>query len=345
MEAGIARARSQSALPAAWITRTERLGALGVKTYVAALGGALLAKATDPRVDSLVQDETASARGYSLRRAAEYLAVHNEGRYHLGTASRWPLNNRPFLGGPARIDEFTKISRRARPAFQMFLDSLIALNRLDSEEALNALSAFLCVRMAVAERERTAIAELFTRTSGLTLEDVLGMAELFVRENPEHGRRGQAFVAAAFDCAFDSVQLQSINNPKPGDVRVVLDGKTVPIEVKQIPVASDRALELAREARRLGGDAALLVALADKQEPLDRDRIRRTAIREIGVAVEVCESVRELVGLIAVFASASIEEIVSSLPAAFAARMQEIEVSDAGLRRWRDLIEARATSR
>jgi len=103
LDDALALARSTEELPAVWISRVERLGGLGVKTYIAALGGALLAKSTDPRVDSLAQDEAAGPRGYSLRKAAEFLAEQNNGRYHLGAEGRWPLNNRPFLGGPARI--------------------------------------------------------------------------------------------------------------------------------------------------------------------------------------------------------------------------------------------------
>ena len=124
LDEALALARSTEELPAVWITRVDRLGGLGVKTYIAALGGALLAKAADPRVDSLAQDEAAGPRGYSLRKAAEFLAQQNDGRYHLGAEGRWPLNNRPFLGGPARIDEFTKISGKARPAYEAFLDAL-----------------------------------------------------------------------------------------------------------------------------------------------------------------------------------------------------------------------------
>jgi hypothetical protein len=103
LDDALALARSPEELPEVWITRVSRRGGLVNKTYIAALGGALLAKATDPRVDSLAQDEAAGPRGYSLRKAAEFLAQQNNGRYHLGAKGRWPLNNRPFLGGTARV--------------------------------------------------------------------------------------------------------------------------------------------------------------------------------------------------------------------------------------------------
>lgn len=42
LDDAIALARSSDPLPTLWRRRTERLGDLGIKTYVAALGAALL---------------------------------------------------------------------------------------------------------------------------------------------------------------------------------------------------------------------------------------------------------------------------------------------------------------
>lgn len=62
LDDALALARSTEELPALWIARVERLGGLGIKTYIAALGGAPLAKATDPRVDSLAPPWSAATR-------------------------------------------------------------------------------------------------------------------------------------------------------------------------------------------------------------------------------------------------------------------------------------------
>ncbi len=91
----IAAARGPDPVPEVWVRRVERLGDLGIRTYVAALGAALLAKATDPRVDSLTQDLAAGPHGYSLRKVAELLARQNQGRFHMGATGRtgvidWP---------------------------------------------------------------------------------------------------------------------------------------------------------------------------------------------------------------------------------------------------------------
>ena len=342
LDDALALARSSEELPEVWITRVERLGGLGIKTYIAALGGALLATATDPRVDSLAQDGAAGPRGYSLRKVAEFLAEQNNGRYHLGAKGRWPLNNRPFLGGPARIDEFTKISGKARPAYEAFLDALRDLNRLERAEARAAFAAFLRVRMAVQEAERQAIRAARQMDGGVSLEDLIGVINRFVRADPEVGRRAQALSAAILDCAFEDVELQAINSPHPGDVRVLSNGQIVlAVEVKQLPVSEAVASELSREAAELGADLAMLVVLAEKHAPLDRDRVQSEALRDDGTLLVVCESVLELISSVAAFSGTPAVQIEEELPGTFAARLQEIEAAVKAQDEWKQLVEHR----
>lgn len=344
LDESIAIARGHDHIPEVWVRRVERLGELGIRTYIAALGAALLAKAADPRVDSLTQDLAAGPRGYSLRKVAELLARQNQGRFHMGATGRNPVNNRPFLGGPARVDEFTKIHGKARPSYELFRDCLVDLNRMSAEEAQLAFVAWLRVRMAVQEADVEAgrrSLELMTSLDAATLVETI---ERFVREDPEGGRRGQAFVAAALDCAFDDVVLQPINDPKPGDVRVRRDGQIVwVVEVKQVAVDESTAFGLASEARSLGVSLALLAVIADHQAPLDREQIRRRALKDHRVMLEVTESARELLGAIAVFSTTPIEQIVADLPGRYAARMREHGVSERGQQRWAELIEARTS--
>jgi hypothetical protein len=348
LDRAVERARSRESLPTVWLERVVRLGVLTTpraagKTYIAALGGALLAKATDPGVDSLTQDEDSGTRGYSLRTAAEFLTKNNNGRFHLGVQGANPLNNRPFIGAPARIDEFTKILPRARPAFELFLDCVIDINRLSADQAIDAFAAYLRIRMGVAEDERAARREALSLSSTIRMADLIRAAELFIISDPEGGKRGQAFVAAVMDCAFAEVRLRGINDPGAGDVRVI-EGKKVllPIEVKQKTVDETVGIDLAREAAAMECDKALLIVLAEHHRPVDRERVRRTALSEHGVLVEICESVWELVGALAVFAGVRAAAIAESLPSAYAVRLREHEVSASGQRRWRDLIGARS---
>jgi len=342
LDEALALARGGEQLNPVWLARVEHLGELGMKTYIAALGGALLAKASNPAVDVLTQDEGGGPNGYSLRRAAEFLTQQNDGRYHLGAQGRWPLNNRPFLGGPSRIDEFTKISSKARPSFEAFKDSLRQLNRLDRRQALEALAAFLRVRMAVQEAEQSASRDARSLSSDVALDDLVGIIDRFVRADPEGGRRAQALVAAVLDCAFEDVLLQPINSPHAGDVRVMREGEVaIAVEVKQLPTREAVASELAREAAGLGADLALLVVIADGQAPIERYRVQRDALRDDGTLLRVCEGVLELVSLVAVLTLTSVRDLEDKLPGALASRLQELEVAPDAQVEWRSLIEDR----
>ena len=57
--------------------------------------------------------------------------------------------------------------------------------------------------------------------------------------------------------------------------------------------------------------------------------------------VEVCESVRELVGAIAVFGGVRASAMAKRLPSAYALRLREHEASEIGQRRWAELMEQR----
>ncbi|HZO06219.1 MAG TPA: restriction endonuclease, SacI family [Solirubrobacterales bacterium] len=342
LEQALSLARSGKPLPTIWLDRVERLGELGVKTYIAALGGALLAKATNPEVDSLLQDENAGNGGYSLRRAAEFLALHNEGRYHLGAQGRWPLNNRPFLGGPSRIDEFKKISGRARPSYELFLDTLRDLRRRDEPEALEALAAFLRVRMQVQEEARTAAREARGVESDLAIADLVRVIDLFVHRDSEGGKRAQALTAAVLDCAFDEVDMGPINGPRAGDVRVLSNDRViVAAEAKQLEAEDADATKLSSDAAELGADLALLVVLFKRHRSLDREALRQAALREDGTLLVICESVIELVTSVAVYSATPAAHIETELPGAYALRMREIEVSPAALEEWEHQIKAR----
>jgi hypothetical protein len=271
-------ARSKQKLPEEWLHRVERIEECPSKTYVAALGAALLAKATDPRVNSLARTAKAGATGYAIRTVGEFMAAEAPRYgYHLGVTGPWPLNNSPFYRNADRIDRFTNIRGDAKPYYDDLVRYLQDLNRLKEEKALLGLAAFLRRRIAYADALKATVAAIATVRAGAYAE-VVDIASLFVTEDPEGGKRGQALVAALFDCVYEDVDLRSINNPRPLDVRVLENDRIVlGAEVKQAAVAEDTGLHLAAEARELDCDKAVLVAIAVDQPPLDRDALRRDA--------------------------------------------------------------------
>jgi hypothetical protein len=325
-------------LPAEWINRTRRIGDCPSKSYVAAFGTALLAKATEPRVDALYVKAGAGPNAYSMRSVVKILVERaSHYGYHLGVTRREPLNNQPWFRID-RVDDPVQIRANARPFHRDLVRYLNDLNQLSADEALAALAAFLRERIGFSERVRSERVAL--GPTHVELNALIKATEHFLRDDPEDGRRGQALVAAVLDLVHDEVQLSAINDPTPLDVRVLREGRVIlGAEVKQKQVAEDEALELAEGASQAGVDKALLVALAEGQRPLNDERMLRDAADAYGVVAVAYVSVSQLITQAIIGSRHTAAEFVMLLPSRYLARMQEHDVSRAGQQHWRDLID------
>lgn len=338
LEEGVGLAESGDELPEEWLRRTERIAACPSQTYVAALGVALLAKATDPRVDVLTVKSGVAPTAYSMRGVAGVLAERaSHYGYHLGVTGPEPLNNQPWFGG-TRIDRFTRVRADVRPFQRDMVRYLRDLNPLNEDEATLALAAFLRLRLQYA-KDKAERATIFVAEREWHFDAVVDLTTGFVSEDPEGGRRGQALVAGLLDCVYDEVKLAAINDPRALDVATVVDGQLdLAIEVKQKPVAEGTALHLAEEARAAGADKALLVAIATDQSPLDRESARLQAAERFEVLLGIVESVPELFAYVTLWSGCPVRDIAAEFPAAYARRMEEHGVSDEARSYWADLV-------
>lgn len=337
LERAVVLAESDRPVPQIWLTRTERIAECPSKTYIAALGTALLAKATNSAVDVLTVKSKAGPNAYSMRGVAKVLVEKSPiYGYHLGRTGPEPLNNQPWFGAD-RVDRFENVRADVLPYHREMLRYLSELNVATAEEALAALAAFLRLRIAFGEEERRAAAALVTGTSG-NMAALLETLTVFLNDDTEGGRKGQALVAALLDLAHDEVSLSSINDPAGLDVRVMDEGRTLlGLEVKQKRVVEASALHLAEEARRLDVDKAILVALASDQRPLDRSRIFAQGLSSYGVLLGVWEGVAELVASAALQAPLAVADFAAELPRAYLRRMQEHGITPQGQQYWADL--------
>jgi hypothetical protein len=329
-------------VPGDWVERTRDVATSTSKTYIAALGTAILAKAVDARVDvmSIKATET-EANAYSARNLCHNVLVPaaREFGFDLGATGREPLNNQPFFRYE-RIDAMDRV--RDRAGLGRLLLALQAVAAMDMRDARSALAAYVRQRLAAAaEKQRVDI-------RGLDLGIVAAILAIrqFIDEDPEGGRRGQAAVAAVFDLAFQEVRMGRINDPSrrfPGDVQV-LDGSQVVLaaEVRQKLVSGADALAFARVAADAGVGNALMVALHPNQPELDRADLLERGEAEYGVLLSVIDTVDELLASALLWSGAKLDTVIESMPNRVVARLEEIEVSPAGIRLWEELISADA---
>jgi hypothetical protein len=336
--AALKLARSDTRLPAEWLERARKVSEAPSKTFIVMLGTALLAKATDAKIDPFALKAGASERGYSARGLCTGVLVPltvKESVY-LPTGGAEPLNNQPFFA-EATVGPHLNVGAEGRPHLDYLCKALSAIDRLDQKTALGALAAFLRVRLAASH-------VLQPWTSG----GILGVPELsektasFVFEDPERGRRGQALIAACLDLVFRDVRTSRVFDPSrhwPGDVAVFEgDDVTLAAEVKQRQATETDILQHVTRCAHKQVRRALFAPLHPSQPPLALDDLRHRSWQLHGVLLSVVEDVNQ--ALRHAFASSPLplERALALFPKRMSERLRELDLSATGQAAWSDLF-------
>lgn len=142
LQAAITLAESDKSVPEEWEERAEIIGNLQAKTYTPFLGTALLAKATDGRIDALAIKMESGPGGYSARGLCHKVLVpaSRENQFSIRNTGPEPLNNQPFF----RYDRVDQVERvKNDDLHERLVPFLKEANKLSPDEARMALAAFL----------------------------------------------------------------------------------------------------------------------------------------------------------------------------------------------------------
>lgn len=347
-EASLARQGIRSARVKEWEGRVTKLGLLcphgRSSTVLAALGTAILAKATDDRVDvySLL-DRGEAADSYSARSLADNVLARHRAELGLdiGAKGTNPLNNTPFIG-KTRIDEITGV--RNQDGWKYFIESVEALKGLaDSGEAREALRGFILAR---GHSPLTPIDVPPQAGDQLAPTDVLRVMDEYVAENSEGGRRAQSCVAAILDATFGvkRVIVGVINDPDrhaPLDVSVTNgeEGFIIAFEVKDKPIADYHVRStIERTVANHGLRNLGFVAVSKQQRIRDFDEVVKWAAAR-GVKVTMFLNWDGLYLACKCFAPATNSIFEGQVYRRLLVRGQEMGVSRAGLEKIRKVVE------
>lgn len=336
-------AQSDKPLPQAWLERVKKVSESPSKTFIAMLGTALLAKATDPTVDPFALKVRDFPTAYSARSLCKDVLVPCavEAGIHIGTTGREPLNNQPFFRHE-RVGPDMKVRPYVRPHLDYLCQCLASMKKLNRGQAIEALAAFLRVRIQEGPKS----------TAPLVVEQALGVPDLaaksmrFISKDPENGKRGQALVAAALDLVFSDVRTTRVYDPSrhwPGDV-VVYDDDTVmlSVEVKQRPATESEIVQFVERCAQMGVQRAMAALLDPEQPLLEMEEVGEVAWQRHGVHLSVLMGAAELLYDALTWTAKPLAVALTELPQLMATRLDEMEASAEGQAEWAALFKANA---
>lgn len=325
-------------LPADWITRSEQLSESPSVAFIAAVGSVLLAKATDEAIDALViQAQEGSAGAFNLRAAATALGSKRRAfGYDIGSSSeRDPINHGTLVGSTRWDVALDRIRADHKPFFQLILTWLADVNRMTSDEATDALAAYVRVRRCVAPD--AAVDQVPRQLANApTLTSLVEILDGFIGADPEGGARGMALVAAAHRMAGFEAVPPSRNDPRRIDIKIKRDGVLViGSEVKQVDTTEATADRLAQDAADGHVRRALLAVLRPGTlVEFDRTTAIRRAEKEHGVVLRVTSGARELLHEALSAGTVQVNDFCAGLPRAFAEALRDIRVADETIETW-----------
>jgi hypothetical protein len=335
-----------------WSSKIERLSNLcevaNVRTHVAFLGTAILAKSLNAEVDLNTVKPTHARnpeRSYPARTLAEKVLVPcaNKIGIHLGVTGREPLNNQPYFRMRWLGDE-TPIHSASRPPFEFMRSLVDELQSSSSEEAEAALRAFIHVRKSYAVEYSS-----YSGAVTVALEDFAQTLGVFVSENSENGRRAQAVAAGLLDLVEGTEFVLSgrVNDPSrkhPGDVCVVSrDDASIfvkALEVRDKSVSMSDAYVFAGICQKHGVADVSILMVSPNQSPLDKAELTKWA-KERGLGFRLFYGWGDIVEEALFWSEFAMRPAVSAAAEFIEFRLREVEVSRAGCELWQKLFYAR----
>jgi SacI restriction endonuclease len=338
----LAIARSDADVPTGWVNHTERMHTARSASFTPMLGTALLAKATDRRVDAFALQEAASHRSYSARGLATGVLVPQcvLNGIDLRTGGAEPLNNSPFFR-EEKVGTHLKVHRLARGDLDALLEALTDADFLEGEDAVLAFAAFLRTRERLTEKP-----QVVDPGPGVLGVHELGEASRrFIGAKSEGGRRGQAFVAACLDLVFSDVTSGGIHDPDvkvPGDVLVGdgAEGVVLSAEAKQKTIDESTIALFVTRVAGAGIGRAIYAAFGTAQPQLDIERLETQALERHAVLLTVLTEPERLLQAALFWTSTPLSTALREFPTLLARRLVDFGCDPMTGEEWAAIVSA-----
>jgi hypothetical protein len=308
------------------------------KTMIPILGTAILARATNLKVDPFALQAQAGDNAFDARGLCTHVLAANarDLGIDLGVRSREPHNSNPFTFEP-KVSSSMKA--KSPKALELLIDALTALSKTRSRnEAAVALQAFVQVR--VLKRSKIQIGE--QEGDHLDEQDLIELIKAFVKQDSEKGSRAQVVVAGLLD-TLHGTDLVVVGNPHDpsskvaGDVRVYRKPNkkelafAYEVRFKSVSITDLKLIVDGFERKKVPNFG--VIAVASNQKRFDPKQEVRHA-EKIGTRLGIFFGWEEFVRGCLFFSILSGPAVGHAYRAIFA-RMNEQEISDEGIEFWR----------
>lgn len=328
-----------------WRNHINTVRSLSTKTATVFLGTALLARAALGRdVDLFSIKAGEEANSYSIRSLSEYVLVpfSVEKGLDLRATGPQPLNNQPYFRYD-RLDSSMRVRNKEDLSTLIYI--IDKAQKLTEDEALIALSVFL--KIALDSRSSLEGTLLFEGAGEITnissIASLLNTVEGFLKENPEEGRRGQAFVAAAFDMVYSVVETSKVNDPShkyPGDIRVFqtkgLEKPTLLAEVRQKSVSESDVLIFAQRVATSGIHRAYLL---DLTAAIPGVKFSSEALKKHGVVLLEVQGFTLFFLILLQQVTTPLSQALERFVESSFVRLKELEVKEDTLNLWKQQLK------
>lgn len=336
--------------PDVWKDRVRALSEaceeVGVRSHVAVLGNAILAKATNINVDPFSLKERDDSPGaYSARGIADPVlgpwAV--DVGLDIGVSGPNPLNNQPFFHADRVSEQLKGVKGSARKPLSILCDVLKHIAWIhDPEEARTALRAFIEVR-----QEYSAGAPSYEYSAAVADAPIRALADKiteFVGEHSEGGKRAQAVVAGLLDVLVgpERIVTRSVNDPSrdtPGDIGILKPGSMElerVFEVRDKVVAAPDVRRFVEKVAHTRIQRAGIVAVATKAAILTPSLYDFATER--GVVLEIFQNWPSLVMHVAFWSPATPATVATAIHERVYVRLIEIKAHPGTLKRWQEIV-------
>ena len=349
------RAETEEA-PPDWIEKIDQLSKIcehyDIRTHIAFLGTAILAKAVNRHVDPFAIKAAARRPGaYSARGLCHRALVPNAAELgiDIGTRGREPINNQPYFRS-AEVSSAMPIKESTRPALDALMSVLSNLSRVETEEkARNVLRAFIKVRRGY----RPSYPDPAFGALGLSFSEFCDRVTIFVSERSEGGRRAQAVAAGLLIACFGSgrVVTKGLNDPDRdlrGDVGVLSQSALVRwdivVEVRDKPVTTSDVRIFAEKALEAGAPRAAMIAVAHGQTGSLSIAGEVSLASGLGLLLHYISSWDSFISQILFWNAASIADLLEGANAAIRKQLIALGASVETVARWDELMGSSGSS-